>query len=109
MMKNILKYLSVVAACAVAMAACTTDKEPVGTNDKDGLYVNKVFVPKGEIASIIGEMNVSIRAAQVQTDDRTRISTLKLTLDVHSREQMDRVIATLRNKTDVLDVYRVTA
>ena len=62
----------------------------------------------GEIASIIGEMNVSIKAAQVQTDDRTRISTLKLTLDVQSREQMNRVIQAIRNKSDVLDVYRVT-
>ncbi len=63
----------------------------------------------GEIASVIGEMNVSIKAAQVQTDEKTRISTLKLTLDVHSREQMDRVIAAVRNKVDVMDVYRVTA
>ena len=62
----------------------------------------------GEIASIIGEMNVSIKAAQVQTDDRTRISTVKLTLDVTSREQMDRVIQAIRNKADVLDVYRIT-
>ena len=62
----------------------------------------------GEIASVIGEMNVSIKAAQVQTDDRTRISTLKLTLDVQSREQMNRVIQALRNKADVLDVYRIT-
>ena len=62
----------------------------------------------GEIASIIGEMNVSIKAAQVQTDDKTRISTLKLTLEVQSREQMDRVIQALRNKADVMDVYRVT-
>ncbi len=62
----------------------------------------------GEIASIIGEMNVMIKAAQVQTDDKTKISTLKLTLDVRSREQMDKVIQAIRNKSDVLDVYRVT-
>ena len=62
----------------------------------------------GEIALIIGENNVSIRAATVQTDDKTRISTLRLTLDVQSREQMDRVIQALRNKSDILDVYRVT-
>ena len=62
----------------------------------------------GEIASIIGEMNVSIKAAQIQSDDRTRTSTLKLTLDVQSREQMNRVIQAIRNKSDVLDVYRIT-
>ena len=62
-----------------------------------------------EIASVIGEMNVSIKAAQIQTDDKTKISTLKLTLDVSSREQVDRVIQAVRNKADVLDVFRVTA
>ena len=60
----------------------------------------------GEIATIIGENNVSIRAASIQNDDKTRISTLRLTLDVHSREEMDRVISALRNKSDILDVYR---
>ena len=68
----------------------------------------------GEIATIIGENGVSIRAASIQADDnasiqssgKTRISTLRLTLDVHSREEMDRVINALRNKSDILDVYR---
>ena len=62
----------------------------------------------GEIATLIGEQNVSIKAATIQTDDKTRISTLRLTLDVRSREQMDRVIMALRNKSDIMDVYRVT-
>ena len=62
----------------------------------------------GEIAFIIGENGVSIRAASIQSDDKTRISTLRLTLDVHSREEMDRVIQALRNKSDILDVYRAT-
>ena len=60
----------------------------------------------GEIATIIGENNVSIRAASIQASGKTRISTLRLTLDVHSREEMDRVIQALRNKSDILDVYR---
>ena len=60
----------------------------------------------GEIATIIGEHNVSIRAASIQNDDKTRISTLRLTLDVHSREEMDKVMGALRNKSDILDVYR---
>ena len=62
----------------------------------------------GEIATIIGENNVSIRAATIQSDDKARVSTLRLTLDVHSREEMDRVIQSLRNKSDILDVYRTT-
>ena len=60
----------------------------------------------GEIATIIGENGVSIRAASIQGDDKTRISTLRLTLDVHSREEMNKVIQALRNKSDILDVYR---
>ena len=62
----------------------------------------------GEIATIIGENGVSIRAASIQGDDKTRISTLRLTLDVHSREEMNKVIQALRNKSDILDVYRAT-
>ena len=62
----------------------------------------------GEIATIIGENGVSIRAASIQGSDRTKISTLRLTLDVHSREEMERVINALRNKSDILDVYRST-
>ena len=62
-----------------------------------------------EIATLIGEHNVSIKAATIQTDDRTRTSTLRLTLDVQSRDQMDKVIQALRNKADLIDVYRVTA
>ena len=60
----------------------------------------------GEIATIIGENNVSIRAASIQNDDKTRISTIRLTLDVHSREEMNKVMSALRNKSDILDVYR---
>ena len=62
----------------------------------------------GEIATIIGENGVSIRAASIQGSDKTRISTLRLTLDVHTREEMERVIQALRNKSDILDVYRTT-
>ena len=62
----------------------------------------------GEIATVIGEMNVSIKAAQAQTDDKSRICTFRLTLDVTSKEQMEKVIQALRRKSDILDVYRVT-
>ena len=61
-----------------------------------------------EIATIIGENGVSIRAASIQSDEKTKISTLHLTLDVHSREEMNKVIQALRNKSDILDVYRAT-
>ena len=61
-----------------------------------------------EIATIIGENGVSIRAASIQSDEKTRISTLHLTLEVRSREEMNKVIQALRNKSDILDVYRAT-
>ena len=60
----------------------------------------------GEIAKRISVTRVTSRAASIQGDDKTRISTLRLTLDVHSREEMNKVIQALRNKSDILDVYR---
>ena len=68
---------------------------------------------EGETVGAVGPglmvlIGVSIRAASIQSDDKTRISTLRLTLDVHSREEMDKVIQALRNKSDILDVYRAT-
>ncbi len=60
----------------------------------------------GEVATYIGEMNVPIKAISAQVDDKTRTSTIKLVLEVKSRDQMDKVIKQLRRKTDVIDVYR---
>lgn len=62
----------------------------------------------GEIATVIGEMNVPIRAANATCDERTKVGTVRLTLDVKSRDEMNQVIQTLRRKVDVIDVYRVT-
>ena len=76
----------------VTSASVTVENETVGAIDA-GMMV------------LIG---VSIRAASIQSDDKTRISTLRLTLDVHSREEMNKVIQALRNKSDILDVYRAT-
>ena len=104
------------AECLNAVNGEAERKVPVAwANDGEGSFLATIKILAydrvnmlGEIALIIGENNVSIRAATVQTDDKTRISTLRLTLDVQSREQMDRVIQALRNKSDILDVYRVT-
>ena len=60
----------------------------------------------GEVATYIGEMNVPIKAISAQVDDKTRTSTIKLVLEVKSRDQMDKVIKQLRRKTDVIDVFR---
>ena len=60
----------------------------------------------GEIATYIGEMNVPIKAVSAQADDKTKISTIRLVLEVISREQMDKVIRMLQKKSDIIDVYR---
>ena len=102
----------------VNAAACETERripvEWASASEDDTFYGSITILAYdrvnmlGEIATIIGQHNVSIRAATIQTDDRTRISTLRLTLEVHSREEMDHVISALRNKADILDVYRAT-
>ncbi len=99
-----------------ANAAAGEDERKIGVEwaiESEGTFSAAITVVAydrvnmlGEIATIIGENNVSIRAASIQASGKTRISTLRLTLDVHSREEMDRVIQALRNKSDILDVYR---
>ena len=61
----------------------------------------------GELATYIGEMNVPIKAISASVDEKTQTSAIRLTLEVRSREQMDKVIKQLRKKSDVIDVYRV--
>ena len=60
----------------------------------------------GEITTFIGSLGVPIRNAVTGTD-RNKIATIKLVLEVRSREQMDSVIRQLRKRTDVIDVNRV--
>ncbi len=62
----------------------------------------------GELATYIGEMNVPIKAITAQVDEKTHTSALKLTLEVKTRDEMDRVIKQLRKKSDIIDVFRVT-
>ena len=60
----------------------------------------------GEIATYIGDLGVFIRNS-TSGCDKNKIATIKLVLEVHSREQMDSVIRQLRRRSDVIDVYRV--
>ncbi len=62
----------------------------------------------GELASFIGGMDVPIKAISAQVDEKTKTSAIRLTLEVRSREQMDKVIKQLQKKTDIIDVFRVT-
>ena len=62
----------------------------------------------GELATYIGELGVPIKAISAQVDEKTKTSAIRLTLEVRSRDQMDKVIKQLRKKSDVIDVFRVT-
>ena len=62
----------------------------------------------GELATFIGAMNVPIKAISATVDEKTKTSALRLTLEVRSREEMDKVLKQLRKKSDIIDVYRVT-
>ena len=62
----------------------------------------------GEIATYIGEMNVSIRASSTAVDEKTKLATIKLVVEVKSRDQMDKLIKQLQRKPDIVDVFRVT-
>lgn len=59
-----------------------------------------------EIASFIATLNVPIRNISSNTD-KNRIATLRLVLEVRSREQMDSVIRQLRKRSDIIEVDRV--
>ena len=61
----------------------------------------------GDVTSYIGSLNVPIRNASTAVD-RNRIATIRLVLEVRSREQMDSVIRQLQKHQDVIDVFRVT-
>ena len=61
----------------------------------------------GEVTSFIGEMGVPIRNSSSGMD-KNKIATIRLVLEVRSRDQMDSVIRQLQRRSDVIDVYRVT-
>ena len=59
-----------------------------------------------EIASIISEMNISIKNVSASLDEKTQIATFRFAVEVKSREQMDKVVRQLMKKSDVIDVFR---
>ena len=60
----------------------------------------------GEVTTEIGGMGVSIRNSSSGAD-RNKIATIRLVLEVRSRDQMDSVIRQLQKRSDVIDVFRV--
>ena len=61
----------------------------------------------GEVTTFIGGLGVSIRNSSSGTD-KNKIATIRLVLEVKSREQMDSVIRQLQRRSDVIDVFRIT-
>ena len=62
----------------------------------------------GELATFIGGMNVPIKAVSAAVDEKSKTTNIRLTLEVRSRDEMDKVIKQLRKKSDVIDVFRAT-
>ncbi len=59
-----------------------------------------------EIASVISDMNVSIKTCSATVEEKTRIATFRFVVEIRSREQMDKLVKHLMRKSDVLDVFR---
>ena len=61
----------------------------------------------GEVTTFIGGMGVSIRNSSSGVD-KNKIATIRLVLEVKSREQMDSVIRQLQRRSEIIEVYRST-
>ncbi len=61
----------------------------------------------GDVSTFIGNLNVPIRNASTSVG-RNKIATIRMVLEVKSKEQMDSVIKQLAKRQDIIDVFRVT-
>ena len=59
-----------------------------------------------ELATVLGEMNITIKTVSTTLDEKNRIATIRFVVEVKSREQMDKVVKQLMKKSDVIDVFR---
>lgn len=62
----------------------------------------------GEIAMAIGNMNVSIVATSAKKDEKRKIATFNMVVKVNSKDQLEYVIRKLKQRQDVIDVFRGT-
>ena len=60
----------------------------------------------GELAMVIGNMDIPIVAASAKRDQRKKTSVITTVVQVKSREQLDRLIKQIQKRSDVVDVYR---
>ena len=59
-----------------------------------------------ELATVLGEMNITIKTVSTTLDEKSRIATFRFVVEVKSRELMDKVVKQLMKKSDVIDVFR---
>jgi len=62
----------------------------------------------GELALSIGNMGVPIVAVSAKRDEKKKTSVITMVVLVTSREQLDKVIKNLHNRSDIIEVYRGT-
>lgn len=62
----------------------------------------------GELALVVGSLNVSIAAVSAKEDQKRKTSIITMVIHVKSKEMLDKVIAALKKRSDVIEVYRTT-
>lgn len=62
----------------------------------------------GELALCIGNMDVPIMAVSAKRDEKHKTSVITMVIQVKSRDQLDRVVKQLHNRSDIIEVYRGT-
>ena len=63
----------------------------------------------GQLALSIGNMGVPIMAVSAKRDEKRKTSLITMVVQVTTREQLDKVIKNLHNRSDILEVYRGTS
>ena len=84
----------------------------VGTGESFNATINIIAYDHvsllGELALFIGNMDVPIVAVSAKRDDKRKTSIITMVIQVKSREQLDRVIKQLHNRSDIVEIFRGT-
>ncbi|MGN0792928.1 MAG: RelA/SpoT family protein [Aristaeellaceae bacterium] len=102
------------ANCANALSAEQERRIEVGWADENtGAFTASIKIVAYdkpnllvELATALGEMNITIKTLNTALDEKTHIATFRFVVEVKSREQMDKVVKQLMRKSDVIDVFR---
>lgn len=60
----------------------------------------------GELALFIGSMDVPIMAVSAKRDDKRKTSVITMVIQVKSKDQLDKVLKLLQNRSDIIEIYR---